>query len=146
MEATASPTHEDAQSQSSLAESAPETQASVGTQSQQAAQMPPASKSIAEALAPKKRIRKQTQKPQSSEPPKTESSLRAALLAARERRNELNKLAHVETNAVKNALRKIDRVKANAKTLSSNDLMEVYMMRETYARGKKGTECKASVT
>ena len=68
------------------------------------------------------------------------------MIAARERRNGVKQLAHVETKAVNNALRKIDRVKQKAKTLSNNDLMEVYMMREAEHQGQTVTECKASVT
>jgi hypothetical protein len=146
MEASASPTHEDAQSQSSLAESVPETQASVAKKSQQADEMPPASISIAQALAPKKKSTKKGSKAQSSDPAKTESSLRAELLAARGRRNGIKLLAHAETKAVKNAVRKIERVKQKAKTLSNNDLMEVFMMRESEARSRKEAGSKASKT
>jgi hypothetical protein len=146
MDAAASQTQEDAQSQSSLAESAPETQASVDTQSKQAAEMVPASKSIVEALAPKKRIRKKTQKPDLSDPHKTASSLQADLVEARIRRDEVKKKANTETRAVKNALRKIDRLKAKARSLSSNDLMEVYLMREAKYGEKKSTEGNPSET
>ena len=48
---------------------------------------------------------------------------------AKKKRDEAKKEAKVESNKVKLARKRVERVKAKAKELSNNDLYELYLMR-----------------
>ena len=57
-----------------------------------------------------------------------------------ERRRQAKKEAKVESNKVKLARKRVERVKAKAKELSNNDLYEVYLMRMQAEKDKKAAE------
>ena len=57
------------------------------------------------------------------------SELQISLQEAKSKRDAAKKEAKVETNKVKLSRRRVERVKANAKGLSNNDLYEVYILR-----------------
>ena len=57
------------------------------------------------------------------------SALQVSLEQAKSKRDAAKKEAKVETNKVKLARKRVERVKAKAKVLTNNDLYEVYLMR-----------------
>ena len=57
------------------------------------------------------------------------SQLQVALDAAKVKREVAKKEAKVESNKVRAARKRVERVKAKAKILTNNDLFEVYLMR-----------------
>ena len=94
--------------------------------------------SIAEALAnPKPKKRAMKEKSDTPNHEKTASALRNQLLAARVRRDDIKQIAKVEQVAVKKAAKQIERIKAKAKLLSNNDLLEVYAMRNAEIKQKE---------
>ena len=94
--------------------------------------------SIAQALAnPKPTKLSKTEKLTRSNHEKTTSALRNQLLEARHRRDSIKKAAKLEQIAVKKAAKQIERIKAKAKLLSNNDLLEVYAMRNAELKQKE---------
>jgi uncharacterized ubiquitin-like protein YukD len=94
--------------------------------------------SIAQALAnPKTQKAANKEKVVRGNLEKTESALRNQLVDARVRRDAIKKAAKVETVAVKRATKKIERIKAKAKLLSNNDLLEVFAMRNAESKQKE---------
>ncbi len=67
-----------------------------------------------------------------------ESPLQHELAAARARMGKVNKQAKIESKAVRNAAKKIDRIQQKARALSTRDLMEVYAMRTQVDERKEG--------
>ena len=65
------------------------------------------------------------------------SALQVSLGDAKKKRDEAKKEAKVETNKVRLARKRVERVKAKAKELSNNDLYEVYLMRMQAEKDKK---------
>lgn len=57
------------------------------------------------------------------------SDLQISLQEAKSKRDAAKKEAKVETNKVKLARKRVERVKAKARVLSNNDLYEVYILR-----------------
>jgi uncharacterized ubiquitin-like protein YukD len=53
------------------------------------------------------------------------------------RRDDIKQIAKVEQVAVKKAAKQIERIKAKAKLLSNNDLLEVYAMRNAEIKQKE---------
>ena len=70
----------------------------------------------------------------------TVSALEVSLDDAKKKRDDAKHAAKVETNKVKLARKRVERVKAKAKGLSNNDLYEVYLMRMQAEAKKKAAE------
>lgn len=70
----------------------------------------------------------------------TVSALEVSLDDAKKKRDDAKHAAKVETNKVKLARKRVERVKAKAKELSNNDLYEVYLMRMQAEVKKKAAE------
>ena len=68
------------------------------------------------------------------------SALQVSLEDAKKKRDEAKKEAKVESNKVKLARKRVERVKAKAKELSNNDLYEVYLMRMQAEKVRKAAE------
>ena len=68
------------------------------------------------------------------------SALQVSLDDAKKKRDEAKKEAKVESNKVKLARKRVERVKAKAKELSNNDLYEVYLMRMQAEKVRKAAE------
>ena len=75
--------------------------------------------------AEKRKADKVLTMPQSS----SVSDLQISLQEAKSKRDAAKKEAKVETNKVKLARKRVERVKAKARVLSNNDLYEVYILR-----------------
>jgi len=75
--------------------------------------------------AEKRKADKVLTMPQSS----SVSDLQISLQDAKSKRDAAKKEAKIETNKVKLARKRVERVKAKARVLSNNDLYEVYILR-----------------
>ena len=76
----------------------------------------------------------------------TVSALEVSLDDAKKKRDDAKHAAKVETNKVKLARKRVERVKAKAKGLSNNDLYEVYLMRMQAEAKKKAAEATKEAT
>ena len=76
----------------------------------------------------------------------TVSALEVSLDDAKKKRDDAKHAAKVETNKVKLARKRVERVKAKAKELSNNDLYEVYLMRMQAEAKKKAAEATKEAT
>ena len=144
MAASASSAREDERSHSSPAESAAEKCANDDSNSELQAGKQTAPNDTQTAVAANKSQKKRRGQGKPVDGALKESALRKELLDARVRREDVKEIAKVESKAVKNAARKIERIKQKAKALSNNDLMEVYMMRAAEEEAKKLTQSRAS--
>ena len=72
------------------------------------------------------------------------STLQGSLDDALKKRDAAKKEAKVESNKVKLARKRVERVKAKAKELSNNDLYEVYLMRMQEAGTKSAEDASSS--
>ena len=67
----------------------------------------------------------------------TVSKLKLSFTEAKQKREETKKKVKVETAEIRNAKKRLDRVKAKAQALSNNDLHEIYLMRMTESKAKQ---------
>ncbi len=138
MAASDSPCREEESSHSSQAENAQELRAHGVGNSELEAGKPKASLSIATAAAAKKSANKSKGTAVALAGTTKESTLQKELTAARARSEEANKKGKMESKAVRNVAKTIERIKQKAKALSNNDLMEVYVMRTQEEAKKEG--------
>ena len=67
----------------------------------------------------------------------TVSKLKLSFAEAKQKREETKKKVKVETAEIRNAKKRLDRVKAKAQALSNNDLHEIYLMRMAESKAKQ---------
>ena len=127
VEPTRSPSKEAEISDKEEAEVPPSQSSSSGTDAHNAAAAENAKQQAAKKKgdAEKRKADKVLTMPQSS----SVSDLQISLQDAKSKRDAAKKEAKVETNNVKLARKRVERVKAKARVLSNNDLYEVYILR-----------------
>ena len=67
----------------------------------------------------------------------TVSKLKLSFTEAKQKREETKKKVKVETREIRNAKKRLDRVKAKAHNLSNTDLHEIYLMRMAESKAKQ---------